>query len=88
MVENGAKGKGEGEGGDIPTRGARNDFWHSDISNVERPPLVSVLQALIVPEGAARVASFCAAVLIGIFLYATFCFARNIEGGLARVRQG
>ena len=38
-------------GGDSKARGARNDFWHSDISNVERPPLVSVLHAIDVPEG-------------------------------------
>ncbi len=31
--------------------GARNDFWHTDISFAERPPGTSVLQALIVPEG-------------------------------------
>ncbi len=31
--------------------GARNDFWHSDISFAERPPGASVLQALVVPEG-------------------------------------
>ena len=31
--------------------GARNDFWHSDISFAEHPPGTSVLQALIVPEG-------------------------------------
>ena len=32
-------------------RGARNDFWHSDISSSERPPALSLLHARIVPEG-------------------------------------
>ena len=32
-------------------RGARNDYWHSDISHAERPPSASVLHALTVPEG-------------------------------------
>lgn len=31
--------------------GARNDFWHSDISHAERPPAVSLLHAIEVPEG-------------------------------------
>ena len=31
--------------------GARNDEWHSDITCSERPPALSVLQALTVPEG-------------------------------------
>ena len=31
-------------------RGARNDFWHSDISASERPPALSFLHAKIVPE--------------------------------------
>jgi taurine dioxygenase len=31
--------------------GARNDEWHSDITCSERPPALSVLQALIVPDG-------------------------------------
>jgi alpha-ketoglutarate-dependent taurine dioxygenase len=90
VVENGAMGKreGEGEGWDGPTRGARNDFWHSDISNVERPPLVSVLQALIVPEGAAGVASFCAAVLTGVFLYATFVLREILRGAWPGLGKG
>lgn len=32
-------------------RGARNDFWHSDISASEEPPALSLLHARIVPEG-------------------------------------
>ena len=31
--------------------GARNDYWHSDISHAERPPALSLLHALAVPEG-------------------------------------
>lgn len=31
--------------------GARNDYWHSDISHAERPPSASVLHALEIPEG-------------------------------------
>ncbi len=31
--------------------GARNDYWHSDISHAERPPAASVLHALQVPDG-------------------------------------
>lgn len=30
--------------------GARNDEWHSDITCSERPPALSVLQALVVPQ--------------------------------------
>ena len=32
-------------------RGGRNDWWHSDISFAEVPPMVSVLYGLEVPEG-------------------------------------
>lgn len=32
-------------------RGARNDFWHSDISSAERPPSASFLHAKIIPQG-------------------------------------
>ncbi|NQV83584.1 MAG: TauD/TfdA family dioxygenase [Rhodospirillales bacterium] len=32
-------------------RGARNDFWHSDITCAPTPPSLSVLHALTVPEG-------------------------------------
>ena len=31
--------------------GARNDYWHSDISHAERPPAVTVLHAIKVTEG-------------------------------------
>ena len=31
--------------------GARNDYWHSDISHAERPPAASILHALVVPDG-------------------------------------
>ena len=31
--------------------GARNDYWHSDISHQECPPSASVLHALAVPDG-------------------------------------
>lgn len=31
--------------------GARNDYWHSDISYADRPPLGSVLYAKLVPQG-------------------------------------
>ena len=31
--------------------GARNDYWHSDISHAERPPLGTVLHAKTVPPG-------------------------------------
>ena len=30
--------------------GARNDYWHSDISHQERPPAASILHALSVPD--------------------------------------
>ena len=39
-------------------RGARNDFWHSDISCAPKPPAFTVLQALIVPGGKGDT-SFC-----------------------------
>ena len=32
-------------------RGARNDYWHSDISHAERPPAATFLYALQVPQG-------------------------------------
>ena len=32
-------------------KGARNDYWHSDISHMEAPPSASILQALTVPTG-------------------------------------
>lgn len=32
-------------------RGARNDFWHSDITCVQRPPSATFLHAITVPEG-------------------------------------
>ena len=32
-------------------RGARNDFWHSDITCAPSPPSISVLHALTVPDG-------------------------------------
>ena len=32
-------------------RGARNDYWHSDISHAEKPPAATFLYALQVPEG-------------------------------------
>ncbi len=31
--------------------GARNDYWHSDISHAERPPAASILHAFAIPEG-------------------------------------
>jgi taurine dioxygenase len=31
--------------------GARNDYWHSDISHAERPPLATLLHAQVVPPG-------------------------------------
>ena len=33
--------------------GARNDFWHSDISFAERPPALSILHSIEAPEGRA-----------------------------------
>jgi taurine dioxygenase len=32
-------------------RGARNDFWHSDISCAPKPPAATLLHALTVPDG-------------------------------------
>lgn len=32
-------------------RGARNDYWHSDISHAEKPPACSILHAIEVPHG-------------------------------------
>jgi len=32
-------------------RGARNDYWHSDISHSDKPPACSILYAIKVPEG-------------------------------------
>ena len=32
-------------------RGARNDFWHSDISCAPTPPALTMLHAITVPEG-------------------------------------
>lgn len=32
-------------------RGARNDYWHSDISHSKQPPACSILHAIEVPEG-------------------------------------
>ena len=32
-------------------RGARNDYWHSDISHAEAPPAATVLHAVKIPEG-------------------------------------
>ena len=32
-------------------RGARNDYWHSDISCAETPPAFTVLHAVTVPDG-------------------------------------
>ena len=32
-------------------RGARNDFWHSDITCAPTPPTLTMLHALTVPEG-------------------------------------
>ena len=34
--------------------GARNDYWHSDISHQERPPSASILHALAVPGRSRR----------------------------------
>ena len=39
-------------------RGARNDYWHSDITCAERPPALSLLHAVTVPDGRGDT-SFC-----------------------------
>ena len=39
--------------------GARNDYWHSDISHQECPPAASVLHALAVPDGGLGDTMFC-----------------------------
>lgn len=39
--------------------GASNDFWHSDISCAEVPPMSSLLHALTIPEGGRGDTMFC-----------------------------
>ena len=57
--------------------GARNDFWHSDISFAATPPAASVLQALEVPEGHGDT-MFCN-------MYAAY---DELSGGMRRMLDG